>query len=112
MSDPAKAEKNCTNLNNIIPVPTAFGDKNYRFFTLPIEQIPGYDENLPQILVHRPKCGLQWLSLELCLPVVTCVKLETSQLVAERRNILVIKDFDKDNCTIELTDCESTGSGG
>lgn len=107
----AKGEK-CENTNEIFPVPTEYGDKKYRFFNQPIEQIPGYKEDQPQILVHRPNCGLQWFTLDLCLPVITCLKLESDKLKMERRRVVIIKDFDIENDTecsdIDVTDCPVT----
>lgn len=100
-----KADTCSGSLSNVFPVPTENGEKKYRFFTLPIEQIPGHKEGESQILVHRPNCGLQWFTLDLCLPVVTCVKLESNDLVAERRSIIVIKDSEIDDCIVEINEC-------
>ena len=95
----------CTDsLSDLFPTPE--DNKKYRFFTLPIEQIPGHVEGQSQILVHRPNSGLQWLTLDQCLPVVTCLKLESNELVAERRKIIVFKDFEVEDCPIETTNCE------
>lgn len=106
--------KPCQNIEGVFdPIPPNNGDKNYRYFTLPIEQIPGFIANQPQILVHRPNCGLQWFSLDKCLPVVTCLDLTEDALKVERRSIVVIKDFEiqneseKDDCDIPVTSCES-----
>lgn len=85
-------------------------NRKYRYFNQPIEQIPNYDENSPQILAHRPNGGLQWVTVDQCLKVVTCMKLEESQLKVERRQIVVFKDFeipDDFECDIEVTDCEA-----
>jgi hypothetical protein len=65
--------------------------------------------------VHRPNWGLQWATLDQCLDVVTCLKLESEELVIERRKIVVIKDFDPetDDCpNIEITDCEAESDSG
>jgi len=99
----------CDNVDKIFEAPESDSDKKYRYFNQPIEQIPGYKEEKPQILVHRPNCGLQWVSLDQCLPVVTCLKLESEELVIERRSIVVIKDFeanDEECENIEVTECE------
>ena len=103
-------DKCSTNLNDVFPTPSTYGDKKYRFFNQPIEQIPGYEADKPQILVHRPNCGLQWFTLDQCLPVVTCIKLESDKLKAERKRLVVIKDFDMADdvdCDIEVTKCDS-----
>jgi hypothetical protein len=50
------------------------GSGNYRYFNQPIEQIPGWDANEPQILFHGKNAGLVWVNIE-CIPVVTCVEL-------------------------------------
>jgi hypothetical protein len=105
MADPASQ---CTNVEQIFDAPE--DDRKYRFFNQPIEQIPNFKPNEPQILVHRPNGGLQWATIDKCLNVVTCMKLEASQLKVERRSIVVLKDFeipDDAECDIELTDCES-----
>lgn len=97
-------------LNEVIPQAEDHADKKYRFFTLPIEQIPGYKEDKPQILVHRPNNGLQWFTLDKCLPVVTCLDLQSDKLKVERRSLVIIKDFeieDDTECDIDVTDCES-----
>jgi hypothetical protein len=101
---------NTNDLNTIFPQPTEDGDKKYRFFNQPIEQIPGFKADMPQILVHRPNCGLQWFTLDQCLPVVTCLKLQSSELKVERKRLVVIKDFDMsddNDCDIEITQCPS-----
>lgn len=99
-------------LNTIFPPPNEDPDKKYRFFNQPIEQVPGYESDKPQILVHRPGSGLQWFTLDLCLPVVTCLKLEDDKLKAERRSVVILKDFaiDDDDCYIDVTDCETSDS--
>lgn len=71
MSEDCKSE----DLEDVFPDPKP--KEKYRFFNQPIDQIPSYDESQPQILVHRPNCGLQWFTLEKCLNVLTCVKLES-----------------------------------
>jgi len=96
-------------LEDIFPDPEP--KEKYRFFNQPIDQIPGYKESEPQILVHRQNCGLQWFTLDQCLPVVTCIKLESEELVIERKKVIVIKDFDieesETDCpNIEVTECE------
>jgi hypothetical protein len=107
-NDPESSQ--CTNkIQEIIKPPNAKGDLNYRYFNQPIEQIPGYNPILPQILAHRPNCGLQWISIDMCLPVVTCLELQSDKLKVKRRSIVVIKDFkieDDTDCDIEITDCE------
>jgi hypothetical protein len=100
-------------LNTIFPTPNPDGDKKYRFFNQPIEQIPGYVSDKPQILVHRPNSGLQWFTLDQCLPVVTCLDLQSDKLRVERRSVVILKDFEIENdteCDIDITDCESSSS--
>jgi hypothetical protein len=99
----------CDDVDKIFEAPESESDKKYRYFNQPIEQIPGYEEGKPQILVHRPNCGLQWVSLDQCLPVVTCLELESDKLKVQRRSLVVIKDFeieDDEECDIEITECE------
>lgn len=97
----------CPDPNEIFPEPDP--NEKYRFFNQPIEQIPSYEADKPQILVHRPNCGLQWITVDQCLKVVTCMSLESEEIKVERRNIVVIKDFaieGTDNeCNIPVTDC-------
>lgn len=98
----------CTNQNDIFSPPESGAQDKYRYFNQPIEQIPGWESDKPQFLVHRPNCGLQWISVSECLDVVTCIKLEGGYLKADLRNIVVLKDFDAqepDSCKIETTDC-------
>lgn len=102
----AEAEKCEVDVTTIFDKPKQDGDKIYRYFNQPIEQIPGFDKQAAQVLVHRPSFGLQWVSLDQCLPVVTCLNLKEDRLSAERRKILVIKDFDADDCDIDITKCE------
>jgi len=96
-----------TNINDIIP---DAGGK-YRFFNQPLEQIPGFAKDKPQILAHAPNGGLMWFTLDQCMPVVTCLKLDNTakELKIERRNIVVIKDFaqntDSTCPNIPLTSC-------
>lgn len=77
--------------------------RKYRYFNQPIELIPDYDEDKPQILVHRPDSGLQWATIDTCKNVVTCIKLDTQipfsaqQLKIERRTLIVLKDFEAQN---------------
>lgn len=92
-------------------------NKKYRFFNQPIEQIPGYLADKPQMLVHSANCGLQWHTIQ-CMEVVTCLKLETESsepvLKIERRKVALIKDIEEDTSTdcpdIPLTKCDD-GSG-
>lgn len=55
--------------------------------------------------------GLMWFTLDQCMPVVTCLKLDTTanELKIERRNIVVIKDFAQNTDTTcpntPLTSC-------
>jgi hypothetical protein len=104
-----------SNTSDIFDEPS--NSKKYRFFNQPIEQIPDYIEDKPQLLVHRPDGGLQWVTLDLCLDVVTCLtlNLESEQLQIERRKIVVIKDFEpEDDCPpIDVTTCPTeSGSPG
>lgn len=91
--------------DQIFPQPDP--QEKYRFFNQPIEQIPSYKADKPQILAHRPGCGLQWVTVDQCLEVVTCIKLGTSELEIQRRKIVVLKDFEPDTgCdNIPVTDC-------
>lgn len=93
------------NTAQIFPEPDP--KEKYRFFNQPIEQIPSYDPDKPQILAHRQGCGLQWVTIDQCLDVVTCIKLESSELTIERRKIVILKDFDASSgCdNIPVTDC-------
>ena len=104
------ASGSCSNIEEIFETPA--DAKKYRYFNQPIKQIPGYDEGKPQLLVHRPNGGLQWATMDQCLDVVTCIKLESSELKIERRKIVVIKDFEADDdCVpIEVTECSGTGT--
>ena len=103
-----------SNTADIFPVPA--DDGKYRYFNQPIEQIPGHNDNVPQILVHRPNGGLQWATIDKCLNVVTCIRLEETELKIERRSIVVLKDFDvadTDDCpNIEVIACSGTGTEG
>ena len=106
----AEGSKDCPDPSQIFPVPPQDGDKKFRFFNQPIDQIPGFLPDKPQILVHRPNCGLQWFTLDQCLPVITCLKLESDKLKAERRRLVVIKDFEIENdidCDIDVTSCDN-----
>lgn len=102
-----------SDIEDIFPDPNP--KKKYRYFNQPIEQIPGYEESQPQILVHGTSCGLQWFTLDQCLPVVTCIKLESEELVIERKRLVVIKDFDipadeSGDCeNIPVTECDESG---
>jgi len=84
---------------------------HHRYFNLPIEQIPGWDSTKDQILVHGDDAGLYWANLE-CLSVVTCIKLESNTLIAERKNIVIVKAFDTDNCSIEVQECPPPTESG
>lgn len=100
--------QSCYNEGDIFAPPSSGAEDKYRYFNQPIEQIPGWQADKPQLLVHRPNCGLQWVALSGCLDVVTCIKLEDGHLKADLRNIVVIKDFtpqDENACRIETTDC-------
>jgi len=108
---PNQASSCSANTEDIFPQP-ADGSK-YRYFNQPIEQIPGYAEGSPQLLVHRPNGGLQWATMDQCLDVVTCIKLESSELTIERRKIVVIKDFEAETADcppVEVTECSGTGT--
>jgi hypothetical protein len=76
----------------------------YRYFNQPVEQVPKWDAGQNQILIHSKNSGLQWSTVQ-CLPVTTCVKIEANQLIAERRKIVTIADFDTIDCTVPTTDC-------
>lgn len=79
---------------------------NYRYFNQSIELIPGWDPLKDQVLVHAKDSGLVWVEV-VCLPVVTCIKLDvlSGKLIAERRNISIITDFDEISCNINVTEC-------
>lgn len=55
----------------MIPSGGSYGNA-YRYFTLPIEQIPGFDATKDQVLCRSANGGLRWVIPE-CIPVVTCV---------------------------------------
>jgi hypothetical protein len=82
--------------------------KKYRFFNQPIEQIPGYEEASPQILVHSKNCGLQWHTVE-CISLVKCIRLESTELKIESRKVAIIRDIeDSTDCSgIPLAECSS-----
>ena len=113
----SSSSSSCENTADII---TDAGGK-YRFFNQPLEQIPGFLKSKPQILAHAPDGGLMWFTLDQCMPVVTCfnvVEGESGQaLKADRRNIVVIKDFEiaEDDCQVPLPasygSCACTGTG-
>lgn len=75
--------------------------QNYRYFNQPIEQIPGWDADEPQILFHGKNAGLVWVNIE-CVPVVTCAEISPSgtpssgecncELTLTRHNLYVLKD--------------------
>lgn len=87
--------------------------KNYRFFNQPIEQIPEWDPTKSQVLFHAANCGLVWQTFE-CIDVVTCIKLESSELVIETKKLFVLKtdNPDENACpNIPVTDCNCDESG-
>lgn len=81
---------------------------HHRYFNLPIEQIPGWDPLKDQVLTHAKNGGLIWVEI-VCLPVVTCIQLDelNGKLIAERRNVSIIKDFDEVSCSIDVIECSS-----
>lgn len=83
----------CENISNIIPD----DGERYRYFNQPLEQIPGFAGDKPQILAHAPNGGLRWFTVDQCTPVVTCLVFEDNdgeeQLKIERNNIVTIKDL-------------------
>lgn len=85
-------------------------NRKYRYFNQPIEQIPNFLADVPQILAHRPNGGLQWVTVDQYINVVTCMKLEADKIKVERKEIVIFKDFDIPNdveCNIQVTDCPS-----
>lgn len=102
----------CPNIdiNKIFDTPGKGGDLKFRFFNQPIEQIPGFDEAKPQLLAHRPNYGLQWVTVDQCLPVVTCLDLEDDKIKVQRKALIIIKDFemgDDTECDIDINKCEN-----
>lgn len=100
----------CSNTNDII----ADAGGKYRFFNQPLEQIPGFVIDKPQLLAHAPNGGLMWFTIDQCMPVVTCLSLGEEELTIQRRNIVVIKDFAIENDTgcpaIPLATCSTATS--
>lgn len=85
---------------------------NYRYFNQPIEQIPGWEPDNVQILLHAAGCGLKWHTVE-CLDVVTCIKLGSSELTVDQRKAVIIKDLEVTTPTcsgIPTTECSGTSS--
>jgi len=85
----------------------------YRYFNQPIEQIPGWIKNNSQILSHRKDSGLQWLGLNQCLQVGTCITLGSSELILERKNIpILVDDISGEDCIVLGTEeCETPSPG-
>lgn len=66
---------------------------SYRFFTLPIEQIPNFDPSKAQVLCHYDNGGLVWLTPE-CIAVPGCSGAENETSVSsECKNIYILKDM-------------------
>lgn len=109
MSGNAVVSSNCDISGTSVIIETS-GYK-YRFFNQPIEQIPGFDPDRPQILAHGANGGLVWHNVNKCLPVVTCISLDTvnNKLQIDTRQIVVIGDFEPSTGTlcqpIDLTTC-------
>lgn len=97
------------------PCDTSFFDDkgSWFYFNQPINQIEGYVNNVPQILMHGPNKGLLWKTIE-CAPVVNCISLDTGaqELVIEQSQIIIIRDNGPitDCVNIPLTDCVSSSS--
>lgn len=100
------------------------GSGNYRYFNQPIEQIPGWNANKPQILFHGKNAGLVWSDIQ-CLPVVTCVQITGVSSPAEdptacncelsitRHNLYILKDagINETECEIELAPMSMSVNG-
>lgn len=94
-------DPNTCTIQDFPPAPS----DNYRYFNQPIEQIPGWDKDEPQILFHGKNAGLIWVNIE-CVPVVTCVEIADSsasgqsggssscqcELTLTRKKLYVLKD--------------------
>jgi len=96
--------------NEIILDPS---EKKYRYFNQPIEQIPKWEEDKFQILVHPPTGGLHWLTIEECVNVVTCLTLDGCIIKPTLTPIATIKFFDPENseeCDIDISECSSSSS--
>ena len=78
---------------------------NYRYFNQPIELVPAWDQDKNQVIGHAKNSGLQWVGVDQCMPVVTCLTLGSGELIAERRKIPIFAEFISTNCTINTTDC-------
>lgn len=78
---------------------------NYRYFNQPIELVPGWDQLQNQLVGHAKNSGLQWIGINQCIPVTTCLKLEPGALIAERRKIPIFTEFSTTDCTVSTTDC-------
>ncbi len=72
----------------------------YRFFNQPIEQIPGWNKDLVQVLVHKGQQGLIWQTVY-CEEVVTCISLDsnTKTLRIDRKKIVAINTLDSTETT-------------
>jgi hypothetical protein len=78
---------------------------NYRYFNQPIELVPGWDQERNQVVGHAKNSGLQWIGIDQCMPVVTCLTLEPVGLIAERKTIPIFSELNTTDCTIDTTDC-------
>lgn len=104
----------CTVISGVIES----GVNDNRYFDLPIELIPNFNPNVPQILSHNAigytydpsgECsndyGLQWADLT-CLEVVTDISIVDSIITAQRKAIPVLNEFNKyddDRCDLTIT---------
>lgn len=111
-----------TQTNNtceIIDFPEISGSSSpYRYFNQPIEQIPGWNKDEPQILFHGKNHGLVWVNIQ-CVPVVTCATIGPAQgsgsgsgsgscnceLTLTRNKLYVLKDAGTitGDCAEEIT---------
>lgn len=98
-------------------------NSTYRYFNMPIEQIPGYSVTDPQVLCHSAasegdKPGLFWTSL-ICeelgykISIKGTAEEDNLRLVLEKKAIPVFKVFPSTNVSeIPITMCSGTDSGG
>jgi hypothetical protein len=90
-----------------------------RYFNMPIEQIPGFKAEDPQLLFRSPNSGLVWLSIPQtgCIDVMSKLNLdepETPKIEMKKIRPLQLLD-DPDPIllkTIDVVTCVSLGDGG
>ena len=107
----SSSSSNPCDIDQIIPEPTSV---IYRWFNQPIEQIPLWEANQFQVLVHPPDGGLHWLTIEGCQQVVTCITLDgENMLKTELKDVVVLKTFDPadpEACDVDFSVCCDSSS--